>query len=329
MSSAPTLSRYAWTVVALLFPVALLNYLDRQMIASMKVSVMGDITDIGGEELGAHAGVLQVGVCHLQPDRRLHRRPLQPSADHLRQPVRVVARCTWLTGHVSNFQELYWARAAMGISEEFTSPPALALIPDFHTGSTRSRAVGVHQMGIYCGVMIGGRHAGYAAESPALGSRTGLRLHRPRGHSLRAALAAAAAGRTPQHGGRPAMTASHPSLPPGVSCSRICRSSCSCSTSRCPRLPPGWCAELDARHACKRSLTSARAKAGVLRRALLAAGPRRPSSAAGSPRSAGCTRRRVGASMFSAIGMLLIIPALFGVGNAPALGSFTLLPSLR
>jgi MFS transporter, Spinster family, sphingosine-1-phosphate transporter len=36
-------------VVGLLFPVALLNYLARQMIASMKVSVMGDITDIGSK----------------------------------------------------------------------------------------------------------------------------------------------------------------------------------------------------------------------------------------------------------------------------------------
>ena len=39
----------AWLVVGLLFPVALLNYLDRQMIASMKISVMNDIPDIGTE----------------------------------------------------------------------------------------------------------------------------------------------------------------------------------------------------------------------------------------------------------------------------------------
>ena len=43
--SAPSPSRYAWLVVALLLPVALLNYLDRQMLASMKSSVMEDIPD--------------------------------------------------------------------------------------------------------------------------------------------------------------------------------------------------------------------------------------------------------------------------------------------
>src|SRR6476469_6041913 len=41
--------RYAWLVVALLVPVALLNYLDRQMLASMKFSVMRDIPDIALE----------------------------------------------------------------------------------------------------------------------------------------------------------------------------------------------------------------------------------------------------------------------------------------
>ncbi|RYD26861.1 MAG: hypothetical protein EOP86_25340, partial [Verrucomicrobiaceae bacterium] len=41
--------RTAWVIVALLVPVALLNYLDRQMLASMKASVMAEITDIGSE----------------------------------------------------------------------------------------------------------------------------------------------------------------------------------------------------------------------------------------------------------------------------------------
>src|SRR5260221_2948741 len=36
----------AWLVVALLVPVALLNYLDRQMLATMKSSMMDDIPDI-------------------------------------------------------------------------------------------------------------------------------------------------------------------------------------------------------------------------------------------------------------------------------------------
>ena len=42
----PGVSRIAWLVVVLLVPVALLNYLDRQMLAAMKSSMMEDIPDI-------------------------------------------------------------------------------------------------------------------------------------------------------------------------------------------------------------------------------------------------------------------------------------------
>jgi sugar phosphate permease len=59
----------------------------------------------------------------------------------------------------------------MGISEAFYIPAALALISDYHTGPTRSKAVGVHQMGIYFGVILGG-FAGYAADEPSVGWRT-------------------------------------------------------------------------------------------------------------------------------------------------------------
>jgi len=58
----------------------------------------------------------------------------------------------------------------MGISEAFYIPAALALITDFHLGPTRSRAVGIHQMGIYAGIILGG-FSGYVADDPDLGWR--------------------------------------------------------------------------------------------------------------------------------------------------------------
>jgi predicted MFS family arabinose efflux permease len=58
----------------------------------------------------------------------------------------------------------------MGISEAFYIPTALALIADYHPGFTRSRAIGVHQTGIYIGQILGG-FAGYVADSPEHGWR--------------------------------------------------------------------------------------------------------------------------------------------------------------
>ena len=41
--------RLAWLIVALLFPVVVLNYLDRQMLATMKVSMVASIPDIANK----------------------------------------------------------------------------------------------------------------------------------------------------------------------------------------------------------------------------------------------------------------------------------------
>jgi len=169
-SDSPTFIRRAWLIVALLFPVALLNYLDRQMIASMKVSVMSDIKDIGSEANWGHmlasfkwVYAIFSPIGGYIADRFSRKLTICGS-------LFVWSLITWLTGHVGSFNELYWARTLMGISEAFYIPAALALIADYHTAGTRSRAIGVHQMGIYCGVMVGG-FAGFVADAPDLGWR--------------------------------------------------------------------------------------------------------------------------------------------------------------
>jgi MFS family permease len=77
---------------------------------------------------------------------------------------------TWATGRAESYEQLLILRALMGISEACYIPAALALIADYHFGSTRSRAIGVHQMAIYVGVIVGG-FSGYVAENPDLGWR--------------------------------------------------------------------------------------------------------------------------------------------------------------
>lgn len=152
-------------------PVALLNYLDRQMLASMKYSVMADITGIGAEaNWGLMLGLFKWVYAFLSPiggyiaDRFSRRFTICGS-------LFVWSAVTWWTGHVTTYGELLWARSLMGVSEAFYIPAALALITDYHTGNTRSRAVGLHQMAIYFGVIAGG-FGGYVADTPALGWRS-------------------------------------------------------------------------------------------------------------------------------------------------------------
>jgi len=49
----------------------------------------------------------------------------------------------------------------MGVSEACYIPAALALIADYHRGPTRSLATGIHMSGIYAGMALAARVAGW------------------------------------------------------------------------------------------------------------------------------------------------------------------------
>ena len=163
-------SRTAWLVVVLLVPVALLNYLDRQMLATMKASMVGDIPSIANKaDWGLILGCFKWTYAVLSPfggyiADRFSRRWVIGGSLFLWSLV------TWWTGHVTSFHELLAARAVMGISEAFYMPAALAFIAEYHLGATRSRAIGLHQVGIYSGQILGG-FAGYLADAPDYGWR--------------------------------------------------------------------------------------------------------------------------------------------------------------
>jgi len=148
----------------MLFPVALLNYLDRMMVATMRASIRADIPTIANDaEFGflmalfmwVYAGLSPVGG--YLADRFNRRRMVILS-------LFVWSVMTWLTGYVQTFQQMAWVRALMGVSEAFYMPAALALIADFHPGPTRSRAIGIHMCGIYAGQTLGGL-GGWIADS--------------------------------------------------------------------------------------------------------------------------------------------------------------------
>jgi MFS family permease len=59
-------------------------------------------------------------------------------------------------GYAKTFDQLYWLRAIMGVSEALYIPAGLSLIADFHTSKTRSLAIGIHMTGLYMGQALGG-----------------------------------------------------------------------------------------------------------------------------------------------------------------------------
>ncbi|MEA1886785.1 MAG: MFS transporter [Bacteroidota bacterium] len=147
---------YPWVVVGLLWVVALLNYLDRQMLSTMKVSMMVDITELEtAQNFGRLMAVFLWIYGFMSPVAGL-------IADRVnRKWLIVISLFVWsgvtLTmGAAKDFQVLYVLRAIMGVSEALYIPTALSLIADYHKDNTRSLAVGIHMTGLYVGQALGG-----------------------------------------------------------------------------------------------------------------------------------------------------------------------------
>lgn len=147
---------YPWIVVGLLWVVALLNYIDRQMLSTMKQSMMIDIAEL---ETAANFGRLMAVFLWIYAIMS----PLSGLiADRLNRKWLIVGSLfiwsgvTMLMGFAHTFDQIYALRAIMGVSEAFYIPAGLALIADYHQGKTRSIAVGIHMTGIYLGQAFGG-----------------------------------------------------------------------------------------------------------------------------------------------------------------------------
>ncbi len=156
--------RYAWTVVGLLWVVALLNYMDRQMLSTMKASMMLDIKELeSAENFGRLMAVflwiygLMSPVAGLIADR-INRKWLIVGS------LFVWSGVTYAMGYTNDFNTLYVLRAIMGVSEALYIPAGLSLIADYHKGPTRSLAIGIHMTGLYFGQALGGFGATIAHE---------------------------------------------------------------------------------------------------------------------------------------------------------------------
>jgi predicted MFS family arabinose efflux permease len=153
---------YGWALVALLWVVALLNYVDRQVISSLFPLLSRDL-GLSDVQLGLLSTVFLWVYGILSPfsgymaDRFGRERLIGIS-------LLVWSAVTLLTGLSRSYGELIAARGLMGLSEACYLPAALALIAQHHAPRTRSLAVGIHQSGLYAGLVAGGAAGGWAGE---------------------------------------------------------------------------------------------------------------------------------------------------------------------
>lgn len=154
---------YPWVVVGLLGGVALLNYMDRQMLSTMKDAMQVDIVELQSAANFGHLMAVFLWIYGFMSPvsgviaDRLSRKWLIVGS------LLVWSSVTYFMGLATTFDQVFWLRSLMGISEALYMPAGLALIADYHTGGSRSLAVGIHMTGLYIGQAIGGFGATLAA----------------------------------------------------------------------------------------------------------------------------------------------------------------------
>ena len=154
---------YPWIVVGLLWLVALLNYMDRQMLSTMREAMQIDIAEL---ESAVNFGRLMAIFLWIYGC-------ISPFAgaiaDRISRKWLIIGSLTvWsgvtlAMGFCTTYNQIYVLRALMGISEALYIPAGLSLIADYFTGSSRSLAVGIHMTGLYLGQAVGGFGATIAA----------------------------------------------------------------------------------------------------------------------------------------------------------------------
>lgn len=147
---------YPWVVVGLLWFVALLNYMDRQILSTMRPTIAQDIKALESAEVFGNLMAIFLWiygfmspVAGIVADKWNRKNIIVGS-------LFVWSGVTYLMSHATSYEQLYALRAVMGVSEALYIPAALALIADYHGDKTRSLAIGIHMTGFYFGQALGG-----------------------------------------------------------------------------------------------------------------------------------------------------------------------------
>lgn len=319
-AQANPLSRTAWLMLAVLWPVALLNYMDRQMMAAMKSSIMLSIPTMRSEaDWGILPAFFKWTYALLSPvggyiaDRFSRRHVIAGS-------LFVWSAVTWATGHCTTFGELKLTRALMGVSEAFYIPAALALITDYHAGPTRSRAVGIHQMAIYVGVILGGFSGWLAGDvkAPDYNADRWRMVFDGCGlFGVVYAIPLFLVLRNP-----PLMyVPGTPRIPPRQAVSELMRNAGFLLLVICFTLPalPAWIIKDWMPAILERKFSISQGKAGVSATLFVNLACIAGAVGGGWLADHWVKRSVRGRIRVSATGLALLVPALFGVGNAPTL----------
>jgi len=156
-------SIYPWVVVGLLWFVALLNYMDRQILSTMRPTMAPDITELESAEVFGNLMAIFLWIYGFMSPVAGFIADKWNRKNLIVGSLFVWSAVTYLMSYATSFEQLYGLRAIMGVSEALYIPAALSLIADYHSDKTRSLAIGIHMTGFYFGQALGGFGAAISA----------------------------------------------------------------------------------------------------------------------------------------------------------------------
>jgi len=161
---------YKWRVLFMLWFVCFFNYADRQAMASMFPKLKAEF-GFDKVQLGLIGSAFMYVYAFGSPLAGF-------AGDRSRRKDLILGGClfwslaTVLSGWCGRLWQFITVRALTGLGETFYFPSATSLLSDYHSGQTRSRALGIHNSGVYIGTIAGGWLGAWFAEH--LGWRVGF-----------------------------------------------------------------------------------------------------------------------------------------------------------
>jgi predicted MFS family arabinose efflux permease len=157
-------NRTKWKVLAILTLVYTFSFIDRQLLVILAEPVKADL-GLSDTQLGLLTGL---AFAALYVTLGL---PIARLADNgNRKNVVSASLAIWsfmtvISGMVTNFTQMLFARIGVGIGEAGGSPPSHSLISDYFKPEKRATALSIYSVGIYIGIFLGFSIGGVLAQN--------------------------------------------------------------------------------------------------------------------------------------------------------------------
>lgn len=146
--------KYRYYALSMLMTAYMFNFIDRQIISILQEPIKQELS-LSDTQLGLLTGVA-FAIFYV-----LMGLPIARLADKgSRRNIIAVSIAVWsfftaICGMTANFFQLLAARIGVGVGEAGCSPPSHSMISDIFPASERGTALGVYNMGVNFGILIG------------------------------------------------------------------------------------------------------------------------------------------------------------------------------